>query len=456
MPFSRALPAPGSAALARLGLKSDAAASGPMPVPAWLSQIHLPADHYMHRGAPTEWWWHIGTLKTAEGRVFGFEINAASYQDRGVGFTQVCLADVAADKFYQRTAWYVPPQGYDPANWAEHDVTKDWHVGLGSPGSQLSVIDVVSPGTGYSDGTKVEIIGGGGSQAGAYPVLVGGAIQSIVLVNLGRGYSSAPEIKITDPAGTGSGAAARAVASSVTMDAAWGDPTKNMAITALLVDVKTGTEVTFDLMLSQQGAPFLVLGAGLFPLLPGSHGTHLQTNNYYYSLTRLTAAGTITVGSDSYTVTGLTWMDHQCGFFGSAAHPVRWILQDMQLENGWSISNFSFPPADGELQPGQIVPGYATLQGPDGTMYVDLSTSTTLGTPWKSPDSKITYFMQLQVAIPSFRAQFTVTSLIQAQEFYSPTGSVYEGVASVTGTFQGQPVTGGTAWNEQAMPQPKP
>ena len=63
--------------------------------------------------------------------------------------------------------------------------------------------------------------------------------------------------------------------------------------------------------------------------------------------------------------------------------------------------------------------------------------------------------MQLQVAIPSFQAQFTVTSLIQAQEFYSPTGSVYEGVASVTGSFQGQPITGGTAWNEQAMPQPK-
>jgi predicted secreted hydrolase len=279
-----------------------------------------------------------------------------------------------------------------------------------------------------------------------------GAIQQILVVNPGRGYRASPDIKITDK--TGSGATARAVPSYVTMDAAWGDPTKNMAIAALLVDVKTGTEVVFDLMMSQQGAPFLVLGAGLLPLLPPSHGTHLQTNNYYYSLTRLQASGSITVGGERFTVTGVTWMDHQCGVFGSAAHPVRWILQDMQLDNGWCISNFSFPPSNGDLQPGQVVKGYATLQDPHGAMYVDLATTTVLAKPWKSPESKITYFMELQVGIPDFQAQFTVASLIESQEFYAPAGSVYEGVASVTGSFQGQAV-GGTAWNEQAMPQPK-
>jgi hypothetical protein len=147
-------------------------------------------------------------------------------------------------------------------------------------------------------------------------------------------------------------------------------------------------------------------------------------------------------------------MDHEYGVFGSAANPVRWILQDMQLPNGWSISNFSFPPPGAPLQPGQSVNGYATLQGPDGAMYVNLATTTVLQKPWESPDSKITYFMELDVTIPEFQAQFTVTGLIDSQEFYQPSGSVYEGVARFSGTFQGQAVSG-TAWNEQAMPQPK-
>ena len=41
-----------------------------------ISEIELPRDQYAHSGAPTEWWWHVGTLESADGRKFGFEINA--------------------------------------------------------------------------------------------------------------------------------------------------------------------------------------------------------------------------------------------------------------------------------------------------------------------------------------------------------------------------------------------
>ncbi len=56
------------------------------------------------------------------------------------------------------------------------------------------------------------------------------------------------------------------------MDAAWGDPTQNMAIVALLNDEATGQEVLFDLMLSQKGPPFLVWGTGKAPMLPAASG----------------------------------------------------------------------------------------------------------------------------------------------------------------------------------------
>jgi Lipocalin-like domain len=76
------------------------------------------------------------------------------------------------------------------------------------------------------------------------------------------------------------------------------------------------------------------------------------------------------------------------------------------------------------------------------------------GTPWVSPESGKTYYMEFQVDLPSFNAAITVTSLMDSQEFVSKLGpflisEVYEGVASASGTFMGQDVTG-TAWNEQA------
>ncbi len=446
--FGRGLTAPPRAP-ATAQTVAGAPATTPPPVttpPA----IFLPADQYLHRGAPAEWWWHTGTLTSGD-RVFGFEINTASYSGQGYAFSQLMLTDVANQKHYQRTTIYMPPVSVDFDNWAQHDVTKDWHVGLGSAVNCLSVIDVTNPGSGYTSAPTVEISGGGGTQAVAYAVLGDGTVAkadqvaSIVLTNPGRGYTSAPTITISG--GGGTGATAAAIHSYVTMDAAWGDPTQNMAIVAHLADVATGTEVDFDLMLSQQGPPFLVWGNGVSSILPSASGTHLQTNNYYYSLPKLAASGTVTIAGETFTVNGTTWMDHEYGFFGSAAKPVKWILQDAQLDNGWSLSNFSLT-APVLNQP---MSSFTTLQDPAGAMHFAWIAFVTPTATWKSPASGITYFTEFKLEIPFYGAVLTVSSLVDGQEFSTgPGNGIYEGIATASGTFLGQPASG-TAWNEQAL-----
>ena len=297
----------------------------PVPVPPSKSAIFMPADQHLHRGAPTEWWWHVGTLKSGD-RSLEFEINAAAFSDRGYAFSQIMLTDVANAKHYQRTTLCTPPVGIDFDNWAQHDVTKDWHVGLGSACNCLSAIQVTNPGKGYTSDPTIEITGGGGSQAIAYAKPVSGGILSVQLTNPGRGYTSAPSVSISG--GGGTGATAKAVHSYVTMDAPWGDPTKGMAVVALLAEEASGTEIHFDLMLSQQGPPFIVWGTGVGPILPPSNGTHLQTNNNYYSLTGLAASGSIAIGGEKFAVSGRTWMDHEYGYFGTSAKPVKWVLQN--------------------------------------------------------------------------------------------------------------------------------
>jgi predicted secreted hydrolase len=157
------------------------------PIPPSQSVIQLPKDHYLHIGAPTEWWWHTGTLKSGN-RTFGFEINAASlkYQPNDpsgtgpipYGLAQVMLTDVSNGRHFEKTTIYAPPF-FNPDTWAEHDPSKDWSVELGN----LSMI--------------------------------------------------APQVEPTD-----------------------------MTVKAGFEDADTGTNVQFDLRLTQNGPPFIVWGTG--------------------------------------------------------------------------------------------------------------------------------------------------------------------------------------------------
>lgn len=95
-----------------------------------LTAITLPADQYGHADAPTEWWWHVGTLNTAEGRAFGFEVNACGVLDAMV-FTEIAIADVQQQVHYQIVNDQI---GHLPT-WAETDPTKPWIVSIPGPAS---------------------------------------------------------------------------------------------------------------------------------------------------------------------------------------------------------------------------------------------------------------------------------------------------------------------------------
>lgn len=428
------------------GGDSEIVTNGPVPVPPSASVLRFPLDHYAHIGAPTEWWWHVGTLKAGE-RTFGFEICASSFIRSGYAMTQVMLADVSKNRHYQRTTPYFPPLVFNPDTWAESDVNKDWAVRLGDASNYLSSIEIIDSGSGYTSEPSVTISGGGGMLAVAKAVInANGTIAAILLLSPGAGFTSEPTVTIVG--GGGTGARARAFHSYVTMQAPRNDPTQNMVVKSLLIDQATGDQVDFDLTFSQEGSPFIVWGTG--ETKAGSGSNPLEENNYYYSLTRLHASGSISVGGERFEVSGVTWMDHEYGAFGSDAHPVKWILQDMQLDNGVCISNYSIGDTT-QLSLNKTVQAKATVQRQDGTTYFESSTITPIGRTWTSPVSGVTFFMQLRVEIPSFDATFIITSLMDSQEFPVHGGSsVYEGVARAEGTFEGRSVSG-TAWSEQAL-----
>ncbi|WP_439129729.1 lipocalin-like domain-containing protein [Polaribacter sp.] len=333
--------------------------------------ISLPKDMYLHTpktdtnkdGCPTEWWWHIGTLKTNTGKVFGFEINACAIYP--YGFTEVMLTDVQSQKHYHQTVPGIPISGL----WAESDPNKDWFVAL----------------------------------------------------------------------------------ENVLMRAPQEDLTQNMVVNAKLED--NDTIVDFDLKFSQNGKPLIVWGDGATPVKPPQTKPTLKDNNFYFSLTRLQASGTISISTkntdlmpEKHEVTGVTWMDHEWGKFSNKnGKKVKWILQDMQFENGICISNYSLtgPKLNESTQ------GMATVQisKKSDSTYVQ----TTI-TPKKSTliNGK-EYFTEIYVEIPDYKIEATVTSLMPDQLFK---GGIYEGVGIVSGSIleknnMKRTSISGTAWVEQ-------
>jgi hypothetical protein len=142
-------------------------------------------------------------------------------------------------------------------------------------------------------------------------------------------------------------------------------------------------------------------------------------------------------------------MDHEYGAFGTSANPVKWFLQDMQLDNGYCVSNYATIGGGGLPELNKKAASNCTVQSADGKTYFVPSSVTPIGRTWVSP-AGTTYFLQFLVEIPAFNASIVVNAPVDAQEFALANGGVYEGVAMASGTFQFQSVTG-TAWNEQAL-----
>lgn len=420
----------------------------PDPVPREHVVLSLPKDMYRHKDAPTEWWWHIGTLRAGD-RVFGFEINAAAFPGQMFAMTQVALSDVEAGRHYERTQVYIPkPIGtFDISTWAEGDPSRDWYARIGDPSWVVGGFSVTNPGSGYTSAPEVRI-NGDGSGAQAMAVLdADGSVGQIVLLDPGSGYTTPPTVTLVG--GGGSGATAVAVRNWVSMTAPQADPSQDMRVQALLVDDPTLTEIEFDLTFSQQGEPFWVFGTGL---QPSATEQSLTKDNYYFSFTRLAASGSITIDGVTYEVSGTTWMDHEYGYFGDGTEDgrVRWLLQDFQLDNGWSISNAGIIGPGFKPEIDVTIPAFATLQDPEGRMYYVETSVTPIGELWTSPRSGVSYAQQFRVDIPSFDAELIVTTRLQDQEFALPGASVYEGTAEPSGTFLGENVSG-DAWIEQAF-----
>jgi predicted secreted hydrolase len=208
-------------------------------------------------------------------------------------------------------------------------------------------------------------------------------------------------------------------------------------IAAALSDVeaaRAGGAFGLDLALSPVKPPVLHDTIGWVPFGPAG-------GSYYYSRTRLTVDGTLTLDGASAPVSGTAWFDHQWGDFISVGGG-GWDWFAVNLADGSDLTLSLVRAADGTFP---LV--YGTLVDRSGiATHLDASdfTVTPTGT-WTSSATGAIYpaGWQIEVAGPQLDIALLPTVADQELDTRPTTGVVYwEGSQHVMATVAGVPVSG--------------
>jgi predicted secreted hydrolase len=161
--------------------------------------------------------------------------------------------------------------------------------------------------------------------------------------------------------------------------------------------------------------------------------------SYYYSLTRMTARGTVRVGEGSLDVSGLAWMDHEWSTSALGPDLAGWDWLALQLDDGRDVMVYRLRRRDGTSDPlsaGTVVAadGATRALGPDDVRLEALD-------HWTSPRSRVRYPSRWRVTIPAADLRLEVTPRLPDQELIVGT-RYWEGAVGIEGASAGRPVSG--------------
>lgn len=179
----------------------------------------------------------------------------------------------------------------------------------------------------------------------------------------------------------------------------------------------------------------LLCAGGRGPVLEGPGGVNAKGRepgqaSYYYSMTRLETTGTLKVAGQSFSIAGLSWMDHEFSSNALGKQQVGWDWMGLQLKNGTDLMIYRLRDQSGASD---YLSG--TVIETDGTpRYLSSDAIAILSSrPWKSPQTGGNYPQEWKLQIDG-REQFTVKSLMPGQELTTGNSTkvnYFEGAAAV-------------------------
>lgn len=192
-------------------------------------------------------------------------------------------------------------------------------------------------------------------------------------------------------------------------------------------------EVAIDVGLRALKAPVLNGVEGL-----SQKSAEVGNASYYYSVTRLDTAGTLRIGDDNFTVSGLSWMDREWSSSALSADQAGWDWFALQLSDGSDLMFYNIRKTDGQ----QDANSAGTWVGKDGRVeHIDRQDiEIVLEDYWSSPKGG-TYPSQWTLILPKHGLRLSVVPVIGDQELVTIV-RYWEGAVDVAGTHNGREVRG--------------
>ena len=206
-----------------------------------------------------------------------------------------------------------------------------------------------------------------------------------------------------------------------------GDPTQSVLTAA-------NDQVAVDLTLVQSKPLVLQGDEGL-----GLKGPGPGEATYYYSLPHLVTQGTVTVDGETYTVSGMSWMDHEFGSGALGDESQGWDWIAMHFDDGRDLMIGQIRSVNEGDAP--VIYG-GSLVLPDGSvrhLRLDDFTITVTDT-WTSPHTGATYPAGWVISVNSGEEQplqLRLTPLVADQELTEGLVIYWEGAVRVDGDATG-------------------
>jgi predicted secreted hydrolase len=167
-------------------------------------------------------------------------------------------------------------------------------------------------------------------------------------------------------------------------------------------------------------------------------GPGVGNASYYTSQTRLDTAGSIEVNGKTYTVNGISWMDHEFSTSALSPDQVGWDWFSIQLDDGSELMVYQIRKKDGSVDPfssGMVVYADGSTRSLKATDFNIQVNST-----WRSPHSAGVYPAAWTVNIPSEGLTLQIKPILADQEL-NVSFIYWEGAVQVSGEKNGVPIT---------------
>ncbi|MFQ5859916.1 MAG: lipocalin-like domain-containing protein, partial [Anaerolineae bacterium] len=193
-------------------------------------------------------------------------------------------------------------------------------------------------------------------------------------------------------------------------------------------------DVKLDLTLRETKPPALHGEAGL------SRKSSTRGNaSYYYSLTRIDTTGTVTIGDQTFTVRGLSWMDHEFGTSYLADNHTGWDWFSLQLDDGREVMYFQIRQEDGGIEP---LSGGSLIEADGAVRHLSREgVAIQVLDRWTSPHTAATYPAGWHLSVPAADLELDVKPYASNQEL-NVSYAYWEGAVRVTGESADGPMIG--------------